>query len=150
MKRLFLIALALVTLQITAQDRKHMSKKDERVENMQSYTPEEMAELQTKKMTLALDLTESQQKQVMALNLENAKERKAIMKKRQEMKKEEEASLSKEDKLKMKNNMLDKQIAMKAKMKKILNDEQYSKWENLREERMKKGYDSKKQKRRRK
>ncbi|WP_339634752.1 hypothetical protein, partial [Bizionia echini] len=54
MKRLFLIALALVTLQITAQDRKHMSKKDERVENMQSYTPEEMAELQTKKMTLAL------------------------------------------------------------------------------------------------
>lgn len=150
MKRLFLIALALVTLQITAQDRKNMSKKGERVENMQSYTPEEMAELQTKKMTLALDLTESQQKQVMALNLENAKERKAIMKKRQEMKKEEEASLSKEDKLKMKNNILDKQIAMKAKMKKILNDEQYSKWENLQEERMKKGYDSKKQKRRRK
>ncbi|OBX21504.1 MULTISPECIES: hypothetical protein [Bizionia] len=147
MKKIFLIALALVTIQMSAQDKKQMHKKGERTEKMQSYTPEEMAELQTKKLTLDLDLTEVQQKQVMALNLEGAKERKAMMEKRQELQKEKEAkSVSKDNKLKMKNDKLDKQIAMKAKMKEILNDEQYAKWEKLQKERMEKGRNSRKQK----
>ncbi|UPS91902.1 MULTISPECIES: hypothetical protein [unclassified Bizionia] len=147
MKKIFLIALALVTFQLSAQDKKQMHKKGERAEKMQAYTPEEMAELQTKKLTLDLDLTKEQQKQVMTLNLEAAKERKAMMEKRQEFQKEKEAkSVSKDDKLKMKNDRLDKQIAMKAKMKEILNDEQYAKWEKLQKKRMEKGRNSRKQK----
>tara|TARA_R110002012_G_scaffold17930_5_gene66737 strand:+ start:46271 stop:46735 length:465 start_codon:yes stop_codon:yes gene_type:complete len=146
MKKLFLIALALVTIQMSAQDRKKMHKKGDRAEQMQSYTPEEMAELQTKKLTLELDLTEAQQKQIMDLNVENAKERKAMMEKRQERQKDkEEKAVSKDDKLKMKNDMLDKQIAMKANMKKILTEEQYKKWENLKKERKEKGRNSQKQ-----
>lgn len=143
MKKIFLIALALVTIQMSAQDKKQMHKKGERGKQMQSHSPEEMAELQTKKLTLALDLSEAQQKQVMALNVESAKERKAMMEKRQDAKKDAEAT-TKDDKLKMKNDMLDKQIAMKAKMKTILNDEQYSKWEGLQKERIGKGRDARK------
>ncbi len=151
MKKIILIALALVTIQMSAQDRKQMHKKGERAERMQDYTPEEMAELQTKKLTLDLDLSEEQQKQVMALNLESAQERKAMMDKRQDMQKEKEVkSASKEDKLKMKNDMLDKQIAMKAKMKTILNEDQYTKWESLQKERMEKGRENRKSRNRRK
>lgn len=151
MKKIFLIALALVTIQMSAQDRKQMHKKGERAEKMQDYTPEEMAELQTKKLTLDLDLTEAQQKQVLALSLENAKDRKAFMEKRQDKQKEKEAkTASKEEKLKMKNDMLDKQIAMKAKMKEILNEEQYKKWESLQNERMEKGREGRKSVRQRK
>lgn len=149
MKNLFLIALALVTLQISAQDKKDMHREGdqkERAERMSSYTAEEQAQLQTKQMTLDLDLTEAQQQKIMALNLENAKERKAMMEARKAMMGQKEAAkeLSKEEKLKMKNAMLDKQIAMKQQMKTILNEKQYAKWESQQESRMKKGQDHKK------
>src|SRR5690554_2621688 len=45
-------------------------------QNMQDHTPEEIAQLQTKQLTLDLDLDKSQQKQVEQLHLENAKARK--------------------------------------------------------------------------
>lgn len=149
MKNLFLIALALVSLQISAQDKKDMHRegdRKERAERMSSYTAEEQAQLQTKRMTLDLDLTEAQQQKIMALNLENAKERKAMMEARKAMMGQKEAGkeLSKEEKLKMKNDMLDKQIAMKQQMKTILDEKQYAKWESQQAARMKKGQEHKK------
>ena len=140
MKKLFLIALALVTIQVTAQHKKEGHKKGDRMERMNDYTPEEMAELQTKKMTLHLDLNEAQQQKVMAINLENAKDRKSIIETRKKMKESNESEpISKEDKLKMKNDMLDKQIAMKQKMKSILDEKQYVKWEEMAAKRSEKG-----------
>ena len=127
MKNIVLIAIAFLTLNATAQEHKK-DKKRARAEMMKDYTAEEQATLQTKKMTLALDLSEAQQKDIYALNLANAKERKAKMKEREAKKGEKP---SKEERYKMQNEMLDKKIAMKKKMKQILNDEQFAKWEKM-------------------
>ncbi|TYB75775.1 hypothetical protein [Bizionia myxarmorum] len=137
MKKLLIIAIVLCSMQLSAQDRKQMHKKGNGNEKMQTYTPEERAQLQTKKLTLALDLNEAQQQQVLALQLENAEERNLRMEKRKSAKTAQEArSFSSDEKLQMKNARLDKQIAQKSKMKTILNDEQYSKWENFQEKRL--------------
>ena len=133
MKKIIIILIALVTLQVTAQERKkefHKEGQRERMETMKDLTPEEMATLQTKKMTLHLDLTADQQKKIQALNLEQATIRKAKMEEHKAMKESgERKAFTKEDKLKMMNDRLDHQIAMKQKMKNILNAEQYAKWE---------------------
>ena len=133
MKNLFLIALALVTLQVGAQNDKPNFRKGDRMqraERFNDFSPEEMAELQTKRLTLRLDLTEAQQKEVQKLQLENAKERKARMEARQARKQDGTGpKLSKEEKLALANDRLDRQIEMKKKMKQILNDDQYAKWE---------------------
>jgi hypothetical protein len=133
MKKLILIVLALVTIQVSAQNRTQGERKGERTEKgqrMSDFTPEEMAQLQTKKMTLHLDLTQSQQKQIEKLNLENAKERKAKMEARQaQMRDGKGEKPSKEERLKIMNERLDKQIEMKGKLKKILTEDQLEKWE---------------------
>ena len=126
MKNLLVIALALITIQVSAQNRNQGERRGARMEQGQrnkDFTPEEIAQLQTKKMTLHLDLTVSQQKQIEKLHLENAKERQSRMEERQ--------TKMKEDRLSMMNERLDRQIEMKAKMKKILNPEQFEKWETM-------------------
>ena len=128
MKKLAILALALITFQANAQDKKEVRK--ERKEKMMQLEPQEMAELQTKKMTLHLDLTEAQQKRVMELNLEQAKQRKAAMQKHMEAKEKGEKP-TKEQRLAFENKKLDAQIENKKKMKNILNDEQYKKWETM-------------------
>ena len=68
MKKLFLVALALFTLQSFAQEPpKEMERtsKKERRQNMKDLSPEEQATLSTKKMTLALDLNEKQTTRVL-------------------------------------------------------------------------------------
>jgi hypothetical protein len=131
MKKLCIIAIAFITLQATAQDQKPTLTKA-KVERMNSdMSPEDIAQIQTKKMTLELDLDESQQKQVNALLLEEAKaraEKKAAYSKIKEDA-DAKAAITKEDRVKMMNERLDKQIEMKAKMKNILNADQYAKWE---------------------
>ena len=152
MKKLIIIAIALVTVQGIAQgQKKERPNNQERTQRMDNLTPEEAANLQTKKMTLHLDLNDKQQKDIYKINLENAT-------KRQEMKaafkaKKDSGEMqkpSKEQRLAMQNAKLDHQIAMKAKMKTILNADQFSKWEKMqaqmanREKGMRKG-DGKKQ-----
>lgn len=133
MKKIVIILLALVTLQVTAQEKKKELQTEgqrERMEAMKDLTPEETATLRTKKMTLHLDLTEAQQQKIQAIHLEEAKIRKAKMEERKTMKESgEKRAFTKEDKVKMMNDRLDHQIAMKQKMKSILNAEQYAKWE---------------------
>lgn len=135
MKKLFLIALALVTLQVSAQNDKPDFRRGDRIQKadrFKDFTPEEMAELKTKRMTLQLDLTEVQQKQVKKLQLENAKERKVRMEARQARKQDGTGpQLTKEEKLSLENARLDRQIEMKKKMKQILNEDQFAKWEKI-------------------
>ena len=121
MKKLLVIALALITIQVSAQEKREGKGRKA------DLTPQEMAQLQTKKMTLDLNLTEAQQREVSVINLENAKARKIKMEARKSRKDAEKPS--KEEMLKMKNDRLDIQIANKQKMKSILNAEQYAKWE---------------------
>ena len=125
MKKLCIIAIAFITLQATAQDQKPALTKS-KVERMKSeMSPEDMAQIQTKKMTLELDLNESQQKQVNAVLLEEAKVRAEKKEAYNKIKDDADAkaSITKEDRVKMMNERLDSQIAMKAKMKEILNAE---------------------------
>jgi len=130
MKKLILIAIAFIGLQATAQQRQQGPKHGERGDKMMNLSAEDMATLQTKKMTLALDLNESQQKEIQKINLENATARKAQMEKRKANKEAAKAQRpSEEERVKMMNAMLDHKIEMKAKMKTILNDGQYAKWE---------------------
>lgn len=133
MKRLVILALALITFQANAQDNKkekRQENKKERLEQRQNLDPQDMAQLQTKKMTLHLDLTEAQQQKVMALNLENAKKRKENFDKRlAEKDNKERVKPTKEEKLERMNAKLDAKIAAKKKMKAILTAEQYTKWE---------------------
>lgn len=145
MKKLVIIALAFFALQVTAQDQRKRHHNKERGQKMMNLSAEEMATLQTKKMTLHLDLNESQQAKIHKLNLENATKRKAIMEARKAKKENGDSEKpSKEERLKMMNDRLDYQIAMKAKMKDILNDEQYAKWEKAQARKMHKAKNRKK------
>lgn len=101
-------------------DRKKEMKK-EMIQERQNLTAEQKAELQTKKMTLQLDLTEAQQKQVYAVQLEMAKKR-ALMKEEKKAQKKETGFYDKA------NKRLDHQIAHKERMKAILTEQQYEKW----------------------
>ena len=133
MKKIVIILIALATLQVTAQDRKREHQKDgqkERMETMKDLSPDEIATLRTKKMTLHLDLNEAQQNKIQALFLEEAKMRKVKMEEHKAMKESSETkTFTKEDKFKMMNERLDHQIEVKQKMKSILNEEQFEKWE---------------------
>lgn len=131
MKKIAILLVALLAIQVTSHaQRQGHAKKGERANKMMNLSAEEIATLQTKKMTLHYDLNESQQAKIQAINLENATKRKAMMEARKARKESGDAQRpSKEERLKMANAKLDHKIAMKAKMKDILNDEQYAKWE---------------------
>lgn len=100
--------------------------------SMKDWTPEQVATLKTKKMTLALDLTTSQQDQVNVLHLENAKLRQAKMEERKAQKEAGESKkLTSDERYALANARLDRQIAQKAEMKKILTEAQYEKWQKI-------------------
>jgi len=101
-------------------------------ERMKSFTPEQTASLQTKKATLALDLSDSQQVQMKALLLDNAKMRQSKMEDRKAKKESDDSKKpSSEERYAVANERLDHQIAQKAKLKNILSDEQFAKWEKM-------------------
>ena len=112
----------LFSLTISAQQKQERSHKES------DFTPEQTATLMTKKMTLALDLDKNQETAVYKLMMENTEERQAAM---AEMKKRKESGTkpTNDEKFEIQNNRLDKMIAHKAAMKKILSKEQFEKWE---------------------
>lgn len=127
MKKVIVILLCMVGLTAMAQKGENGHRG-----GMKDLTPEQMATLQTKKMTLALDLTQDQQTKIQALNLENAKTRKAKMEARKAAKEKDEAKKpTSEERYAMQNERLDKMIAQKAEMKNILSADQYEKWEKM-------------------
>ncbi|WP_142783997.1 hypothetical protein [Changchengzhania lutea] len=129
MKKLIMIAIAFVGLQTIAQQRPERPNR-ERAEKMSNMSAEDAATLKTKKMTLHLDLNESQQSKIYKLNLENVKKRKTFMAARKARKESDNATKpTQEERLQMMNAKLDHQIATKQQMKTILNEAQYEKWE---------------------
>ena len=63
-----IILVALISLSTFAQEPQRKQKRHD-------FTADQMAEIQTKKMTLQLDLTEKQQEQIFEINKINAAER---------------------------------------------------------------------------
>jgi hypothetical protein len=131
MKKLVIVALALFTLNgIAQQDGKNRKDRKEMRSELRDMSPENIADLKSKKLTLHLDLSESQQKQVHNILLDEAKDMQKIRSERQADNNEKERP-SKEERVEMQNNRLDKAIAIKRKMKTILTPEQYAKFEKM-------------------
>ncbi len=128
MKKLILTLTLLSGVLLTAQERRprmhHQQHND--------LTAEQRATLQTKHLTLALDLTDSQQKKVQKLKLEQEELRqskRAVMKAKREA--NDEKRISAEERYEHEVERLDHMIAFKAEMKSILNQSQYEKWERI-------------------
>ncbi len=125
MKQVILIAVMMLGLTAMAQRGERGHKGD-----FKNMSAEQMATLQTKKMTLDLDLSKAQQSKIQALNLENAKKRKAQMEERRAKKDtSERPELTSDEQYAMRAERLDAAIAHKAELKKILTEEQFTKWE---------------------
>ncbi len=146
MKKILIIAVALLALQVTAQEQqRERSNKQGKSLKMMDLSAEDAAALQTKKMTLHLDLNKSQQAEIKKINLENATKRKAMMAERKARKESGEIQKpTQEQRLEMVNTKLDRKIAMKAKMKNILDKEQYTKWEKAQMQNTRNGKNKKK------
>ncbi|WP_286913455.1 hypothetical protein [Flavobacterium sp. UBA4197] len=103
-------------------------------------TPEQQVQLQVKRMTLDLDLTAKQQKDVEKLLTEQSQKREAVKAAQGDVKKNYKEMTS-DERFAMQNKRMDEKIAFKGEMKKILNASQMEKWEkrdNMRQERMEK------------
>ena len=127
--------IALLSIGAFAQNGKKALKKSE-------MTPEQRAELQTKKMALHLDLTEAQQEQVFTLHKEHAIARDTKRKEMRVLREKGEKPTGKSA-YERKNAKLDAQLAHQAKMKTILNDTQFETWKKYK---MRKGQKMKKSK----
>ena len=124
MKTLFMSLFLLVSI-VGYSQRGH--ERGHGRDGYKDLSAEQIAQLETKKLTLALDLTEKQQQQVEELQMQKAVERKAKMEER----KSRDAKPDADERYALMNERLDKQIEMKENMKSILNKEQFEKWEKL-------------------
>lgn len=129
MKKVLVTTVLLIGMMGYSQRGQHF---DSEQRGMKDMSPEQIAILKTKKMTLALDLSTAQQKEIQTLNLENAKEREALMLERKVKKEQAEQSKpSTDERFEFQNERLDRMIAQKGKMKQILSEEQFQKWERI-------------------
>ena len=117
MKNLLLTALLASGVLLQAQSGDRARNHD--------LSAEQLATLKTKKLTLALDLSEAQQTEIQTLIEDKARLR--IENKEDHEKK----PLSPEEKYNRQIARLDKAIEHKAQMKDILSEAQYAKWERL-------------------
>lgn len=122
MKTVCTLILALITTIGFSQEkeqRKEMRQK--MMQERQGLSPEQKAELSAKRLTLQLDLTEAQQKEVHKLQFEMISERE----KNKELRKTEAEENGFYDKA---TARLDKSQEYQNKMKSILNESQYQTW----------------------
>ena len=120
MKTIFMSLLLLVGMMGYSQrGPQHHAYKD--------MSPEQIAQLETKKLTLALDLSEKQQQQIGEIYLDKAIEMKAKM----EEKRSRDSKPDADERYAMMNERLDRQLEMKENMRQILDKDQFEKWEKL-------------------
>lgn len=138
MKKLILPLLLVVFVighaQTDPKDKLARNKRTQQHERGQyeKLTPVERANLQTKRMTLQLDLTESQQKSVNNLLIKQNEQRNLSF---EDAKKTKEAGKQPTDAERYQHQVsrLDSQIAFQKEMKSILNEKQYEQWKAQRE-----------------
>lgn len=142
MRKLGSILMFVFVFTFTAQaQKKKESKKPQ-------FTVEQRTVLAVKKMTLKLDLSTEQQNQIRPILLSKIKAKKTLMVKRRATKKEDKRPTSDEI-YAMKIKMLDQQIAIRKKMKEILNTVQFEKFEKMHKKMMHKERKERKKERRR-
>lgn len=133
MKKLIVTAVLLIGLSTFAQERGRHSGK----EKLEQMTPQQKNELRLKKLTLDLSLNASQQKEMGKIVAEMEAKRESLKNERS-AKKEAGTNLTKDELFAMRSKVLDEKIATKARVKKILNANQFEKWEKMQDKRTKK------------
>lgn len=103
---------ALLFFALTANAQEHQQKSKQHTQRMQNSSPEERAEMRTKRMTEHLSLTEEQQKQVYNISLNQINTQKNFEKQNKEQAKERRTEF-------MKN---------REELENILNVDQKEKW----------------------
>ena len=124
MKKITILLTLTLLLSVTINAQR---RQNQRNGNRSIQTPEQIATLQSKRMALALDLDKKQLDAVYTLMKENAEDRAKLRAERQNS-----TNQDRPQRFDLKSSRLDKQIAMKAEMKKILNADQFQKWEEIR------------------
>ena len=124
MKNWIFLAVLLVGFTSWSQQPESNKKelRKERKQRMNEFSPEQQAALRTKKLALHLDLSEAQQQQVQPIILE-------MLLLRKERTNVNYETLSTAQRFELRSDGLDKQLEMKQKMKNILSEVQYEKWE---------------------
>jgi len=129
MKKVLMICLLLVSISLQAQTQGQGRNEHRKAvhEKMKELSPQQRAELKTKKMVLELDLTIEQQLEIQKLNLEieSAREKMKPQKKKLE-------EISADDFFDRKSKMLDEKIAVKKRLQSILTEEQFEKFQKSR------------------
>lgn len=128
MKKLIVITLLMVGMTIVAQERNRKQHGNE----IEQFTPEQRSQLQLKKLTLELDLNESQQKE-MNVFIADMNSKREVHRTAMKLMKEKGTKPTNDERFAIKIKMLDEQIAAKKRVEKILNPKQYEKWSKLRE-----------------
>ena len=131
MKKVLIAALFLIGMTSFAQEKK---VRTERVQ-MDQMTMEQKNQFHLKKMTLDLDLTTTQQKEMSKIIAEQGIKKKARMTERKANKDGTRKQLTADEKFAEKSRMLDEQILMKQRMKQVLSVDQFKKWEVLKDQR---------------
>lgn len=126
MKKVVSVLVLVLAFTINAQAQKKRHKKGD----FEKLTSEQKATLSVKKMALALDLSDSQQRQIKPLIKQQIEEKKAAYA-RIKAAKEAGKKPTADERFKMQNARLDKQLAFQNSMKRILNDEQFEKFKKM-------------------
>jgi hypothetical protein len=121
-----LLPLVFMLAIVTAQAQIKTDRSENRRELAANLNPEDVASIQAKRMTLALDLSDNQEKEIAELLTARRTNRKENKVTREDFK-----AMSAEQKLAMKEKQMDERIAIKRAFKKILNDEQYTEFEKM-------------------
>jgi periplasmic protein CpxP/Spy len=134
--------LAIMMMTGVVMNAQHGERKMDRMahnkERHEQLTPEQRTKLKSKQLTLALSLTDKQQKEVQKLILDRETKKQEFVAQRK-ANKEAGKELTADERFAMKNKMLDGQIALQREMKKILTPEQFEKFEKIKAERHENG-----------
>ena len=132
MKKLIVLALLIVGSTILAQGK----GKNPQQNNKEQFSPEQQNQLKLKKMTLDLDLTDAQQKELSPIIAQNTAKKEAMKAERQAMK-EKGTQPTADERFAREMKKLDDQIAFKKSMQKILTEKQFDRWSQQQAERQK-------------
>lgn len=126
MKKLIAVAILMTGLASFAQEGKPMQKRDK----AEQLSPAQRNELHLKKLTLELGLNDAQQKEMAKVIADESAKRETVKAER-EKKVAAGQKPTADERFAMKSKMLDEQIAVKERVKKILTPEQFAKWEKM-------------------
>ena len=122
----------LLLLGLGAMAQEKPQRHGQRHADMEKLTPEQQADLQSKRMALMLDLDAGQQQQVAAVLEKHFAGRKPMQERAGGQR--DSLARSAEARHARMSRHLERQMAMQQEMKKILSEEQFDKWLEHREE----------------